>query len=162
MSPAAIMAMSEAQLLGLAIYGGALGLVVIGLYAAAASRHLMRVILGLLLIEAGVTLFLVAVGYRPEAAAPILQAGEPVGPMVDPIPQALALTAIVIGVGVLALALSLVVRVHQTYGTLDTRELAELIASATGELPAGHQRAATPAVEHRPATANGRGGEAAS
>ena len=41
--------------------------------------------------------------------------------MVDPVPQAMVLTAIVIGVGVQALALTLVIRIRQRYGTLDMR-----------------------------------------
>lgn len=131
------MGLPEAQILGFAFYGGALGLILIGLYAATASRHLMRIVLGLVLIESGANLFLVAVGYRADAAAPILVNGTLPGAMVDPLPQALVLTAIVIGVGVLALALALVIRVHEAYGTLDNTLLAELIAQATGDLPKG-------------------------
>jgi multicomponent Na+:H+ antiporter subunit C len=43
--------------------------------------------------------------------------------MVDPIPQALVLTAIVIGLGVTALALALAIRVYGHYKTLDTRKI---------------------------------------
>jgi multicomponent Na+:H+ antiporter subunit C len=45
--------------------------------------------------------------------------------MVDPVPQALVLTAIVIGVAVLALALSLAIRLYQHYGTLNLRKIKE-------------------------------------
>jgi multicomponent Na+:H+ antiporter subunit C len=45
--------------------------------------------------------------------------------MVDPVPQALVLTAIVIGVAVLALALSLSIRLYQHYGTLNLRKIRE-------------------------------------
>jgi multisubunit Na+/H+ antiporter MnhC subunit len=121
------MSASEAQLLGYILYGGAIGLMVIGVFAVISLRHLIRVLLGLALLEAGVNLFLVAVGFRPDAAAPILTGGAP-GPMVDPVPQALVLTAIVIGVGVLAVGLALAMRARQTYGTLDTSELAHAIA----------------------------------
>jgi multisubunit Na+/H+ antiporter MnhC subunit len=117
----------EAQLLGYILYAGAIGLILLGVFAMVAFRHLIRMLLGLALLEAGVNLFLVAVGYRPESAAPILTGGVP-GSMVDPIPQALVLTAIVIGVGVLAVGLALVLRVHRAYRTLDTSELARAIA----------------------------------
>ena len=53
--------------------------------------------------------------------------------MVDPLPQALVLTSIVIDVGVLALALALAIRVHEAFGTLDTREVQRLIAKAAAE-----------------------------
>jgi hypothetical protein len=72
---------------------------------------------------------LVAGGFRYGAVAPIITQGESVTvAMVDPVPQALILTAIVIGVGVLALALALAVQTYKAYGTLDTRKLAEFIA----------------------------------
>jgi hypothetical protein len=65
--------------------------------------------------------------------------------MVDPVPQALVLTAIVIGVGVQALAVGLLFRVHRAYGTLDLRELCrrmELdIAQAAGVPSPGSQQA---------------------
>ena len=43
--------------------------------------------------------------------------------MVDPVPQAMVLTAIVIGVSIQALALALIIQVYRHYGTLDIREL---------------------------------------
>ncbi len=46
--------------------------------------------------------------------------------MVDPVPQALVLTAIVIGVSVLALGLSLAIRLYAHYGTLNLRKIKEL------------------------------------
>lgn len=107
------------------LYTGALGLLVLGVYTMTARRNLLRILLGLTLVEAGVNLFMVSVGFRPDAVAPILVAGQPAASMVDPIPQALILTAIVIGVGVLSLALALAARVHETHGTLDMRIIAE-------------------------------------
>ena len=71
----------------------------------------------------GANLFLLLASFHPDAAAPILLDGTPPAVMADPVPQALVLTAIVIGVGILALALSLVLKVQQAYGTLDIREL---------------------------------------
>ena len=67
-------------------------------------------------------LLLVLAGFRWDAVAPILTGEMSAQAMVDPVPQAMVLTAIVIGVGVQALALSLVVRIHQRYATLDMRE----------------------------------------
>jgi multisubunit Na+/H+ antiporter MnhC subunit len=112
------MSPEELHILGRVFYAGALGLLLLGLYAVAARRDLIRVLLGVALLQAGANLLLVAVGFRPDAAAPILVDGV-AGSMVDPIPQALILTTIVIGVGVLALGLALAVRLHETTGTLD-------------------------------------------
>jgi multicomponent Na+:H+ antiporter subunit C len=123
----------ETALLGNLFYIGALGLALLGIFAVVAMRHLVRVILGLALLDSGVNLFLVATGYRPGAVAPILMGQAAGTPMVDPIPQALILTAIVIGVGVQAVALALAVQVHRAYGTLDLRELGRHVGGGAGD-----------------------------
>ncbi|TCJ18950.1 Na+/H+ antiporter subunit C [Parasulfuritortus cantonensis] len=105
---------------------GALGLIVVGAAGLAFGRHLFRLVLALGLAEAGANLLLVIAGYRWDAVAPILTGSAPAA-MVDPVPQALVLTAIVIGVGVQALAVALLVRVKLAYGTLDLAELKALV-----------------------------------
>jgi len=107
------------------LYTGAIGLVVIGALGLVLSHHLFRMLLSLAVAEAGGNLLVVLAGYRGGAIAPILGYGAPGTPMVDPIPQALVLTAIVIGVGVQALAVAVLVRVYRAYGTLDLRDLVE-------------------------------------
>ena len=107
---------------GLIFFLGAIGLCVIGIGGIVLARNLFRMVLALAIAEAGANLMLVLAGYRWDAIAPILGASETAQPMVDPVPQAMVLTAIVIGVGVQALALTLVIRVHQRYGTLDMHE----------------------------------------
>ncbi len=54
---------------------------------------------------------------------PVLGEGKPPDQLVDPLPQALILTAIVIGFGVLAFSLVLAHRVHQSRGTDDVDEI---------------------------------------
>lgn len=105
------------------LFIGAIGLVLIGISGIVLSHNLFRMVLGLAIAEAGANLLLVMAGYRWDAVAPIVENGVIPNSMVDPVPQAMVLTAIVIGVGVQALALSLVIQVHQKYGTLDMREV---------------------------------------
>jgi multisubunit Na+/H+ antiporter MnhC subunit len=105
------------------LYVGAIGLLVIGAAGLVICGNLFRMVLALVLAEAGVNLLLILSGYRGNATAPILGFGPEGAAMVDPVPQVLVLTAIVIGVGVQALAVALLVRVYRTYGTLDVREL---------------------------------------
>jgi multisubunit Na+/H+ antiporter MnhC subunit len=110
--------------LELVLFIGALGLIGIGAAGLALSRDLFRVILALAIAEAGANLLLVLAGYRWDAVAPILTGGQTAATnMVDPVPQAMVLTAIVIGVGIQALAVALAIRVYRAYGTLDVREL---------------------------------------
>ncbi|MGB0712842.1 MAG: sodium:proton antiporter [Gammaproteobacteria bacterium] len=105
------------------LYFGALGLVLIGITGLVLSRHLFRMVIALAIAEAGANLLLVIAGYRWDAVAPIVTGGVPNVPMVDPVPQAMVLTAIVIGVGIQALALVFVIRIRETFGSLDMVEV---------------------------------------
>lgn len=108
-------------------YIGAIGLIIIGLYIVLTKRNLIKVIIGLDLFETGIFILLICAGYVRGGTAPIFsRAGIDASLMVDPIPQALVLTAIVIGVATLALALSLAIRLYRHYGTLDMQKIREL------------------------------------
>ena len=100
-------------------------LIIIGLYTLVFKRNLIKMIIGITLIESGVNLFLITLGYRKGSIAPIYTS-SPGGVMALPIPQALTLTSIVIGVAVLALMLSLVIQIYRHYGTLDVRKVGRL------------------------------------
>ncbi len=105
-------------------YIAAFGLIFIGLYIVMAKKNLVKVVIGLSFVDSGINLLLISIGYIKGGTAPIFsRPGISPLKMVDPIPQALVLTAIVIGVAVLALALSLVVKLYQQYGTLDIRKI---------------------------------------
>jgi multisubunit Na+/H+ antiporter MnhC subunit len=111
--------------LELILYVTALGLVIIGLAGVVLSSHLFRMVLALVIAEAGANLMLILSGYRWDAVAPILMQRAEQPAMVDPVPQAMVLTAIVIGVGIQALAVSVLIRIRQRYSTLKRREVAE-------------------------------------
>ena len=107
-------------------YIGSFGLIFIGLYIISVKRNLIKVIIGFSILNTGINLFLIAVGYVKNGTAPIFSGeGVEAARMVDPVPQALVLTAIVIGVAILALALSLAVRLYQHYGTLNLQKIRE-------------------------------------
>ena len=82
-------------------------LLAMGVYAIAAKRNLIKVIIGVMIGEYAVNLFLILMGYRTGGRAPIrtpaMGAQEFVANSVDPLPQALILTSIVIGLGMVAL-----------------------------------------------------------
>ncbi len=84
------------------------------------KRRLAQLIVGLsMLANASNLLIFTSAGLTRERA-PILDTGAaPAGPLADPVPQALVLTAIVIGFGVLAFSLVLAHRVHLSAGTDD-------------------------------------------
>lgn len=87
------------------------------------SRALIRLIVGLSLISYGVNLSILIAGAGVRQANPPLVNIE--GPHVDPLPQALILTAIVIGFGTTALLLVLATRAYQVTGTDHVQELVE-------------------------------------
>jgi multicomponent Na+:H+ antiporter subunit C len=105
-------------------------LILIGLYAVMFRRNLIKIVIGISIIESGVNLFLIILGYREGGVAPIFTSLPPgtnfPEEMVLPVPQALTLTSIVIGVAVLALMLSLVMHIYRKYGTLDVQKIRRL------------------------------------
>jgi len=104
-----------------------IALILIGLYAVVFKRNLIKIVIGITLIESGVNLFLITLGYRMNSIAPIYTGSPaPTGIMALPVPQALTLTSIVIGVAVLALMLSLVVHIYRHYGTLNVNKIRRL------------------------------------
>ena len=93
----------------------------VGIWGVIAVPNLIKKVVALSIANSGIILFFVYFGSLSGETAPILT-GEP-GRPVDPLPQALMLTAIVVGVCVVALALVLVYRLYRRYQTLDIREI---------------------------------------
>lgn len=100
--------------------------VVIGLMMACSvylmlSRNMLRLIFGLALISNAVNLLIFVGGRLTRAEPPLVPSGlnAPEGIVANALPQALILTAIVIGFGLFAFALSLMFRAYRDLGTLD-------------------------------------------
>lgn len=105
-------------------------LLILGFYTLGFKRNLIKVVIGVEILEGAVNLFLVASGYVKGAYAPIytMAPKEAVNNMVLPTPQALTLTSIVIGVAVTALMLAFAVNIYRHYGTLDVTKIRRLRA----------------------------------
>jgi multicomponent Na+:H+ antiporter subunit C len=85
------------------------------------QRDLTRVVVGIILVSNSAVLFIISAGLT-RGVVPILPLeGEGAG---DPLVQAMALTALVIGFGVAALLLAMVYRLYTTHGTVDLEEIA--------------------------------------
>lgn len=84
-------------------------------------RSIVKLILGLSMLGHAANILIFTVGGLTRGRPPLIPIGadEPSGPFADPMPQALILTAIVIGFGVQAFALVLIKRAYQTVGTDD-------------------------------------------
>ena len=103
----------------------AIALILVGLYGLLTNRHAIKLIIALNIFEIGLNIFIVSIGFVKNGLAPILTSNANSSSMmfVDPLPQALVLTSIVIGVGITALALALAKRMHNKYGTYDIDEM---------------------------------------
>lgn len=112
------------------IYSLCFMLILIGVYGVLTRHNIIKIVISLLVIEYGIHLFLVLQGYRTEGIPPIVDSGivkeDWLQQSVDPLPQALVLTSIVIGLGVLALMVALSIRIQERYGTLDIRKIKKL------------------------------------
>ncbi|HSG27477.1 MAG TPA: cation:proton antiporter subunit C [Candidatus Krumholzibacterium sp.] len=101
-------------------------LLLIGIWGLMTRRNLIKMVLSVAVAEVGLQMVMISAGYIRGGGPPILEAETAVSsPMVDPVPQALVLTAIVIGVAVNALMLAVIIRMHAIKGSLDVRDYME-------------------------------------
>ncbi len=102
------------------------------------SRSVIRMLIGLTIFGNGVLLTIFAAGRLTREVAPIVPPGldVPAGPIANPLPQALILTAIVIGFSMFAFLLVLAFRAYQSLDAdnTDTMRLAEPEGSPTPPL----------------------------
>jgi multicomponent Na+:H+ antiporter subunit C len=98
-------------------------LFIVGLYGVVSSRHLIRTILSLTVVQSSTYLVLLGVGYRTGGKAPIFADIPQVTKAVDPVVQVLVLTDIVIEATVTGLLLALAVQAHKRFGSLDPNDL---------------------------------------
>jgi multisubunit Na+/H+ antiporter MnhC subunit len=105
-------------------------LVVIGFWGMLTQKNIIKMIIGFSIIDTGIHLIIVSIGYIKGRTAPILDSAvdkaTAVNSVVDPIPSALVLTAIVIGLAVTALMLVYAVQLYKTKKSLDISDFEEL------------------------------------
>lgn len=95
----------------------ALALFFIGLYGAMTQRNIVKTIMSVGIMDTGAIVF-IAMANKPLGALPPISPAE-ASRMSDPVPQALMITAIVIGVSVVAMCLAMYMRISYRYGTAD-------------------------------------------
>lgn len=95
-----------------------------GFHTMLTHSNLIKKVIGMNIMETGIFLFFIAVGYVRGGSAPIIQDG--VQHYVNPLPSALILTGTVVSVCLTAFALVLIVKLYKYYGTVDADEIARL------------------------------------
>ncbi|MEG1003101.1 sodium:proton antiporter [Clostridium sp.] len=108
-------------------YIGAFALIFIGLLIIISKKNLIKIIIGMGVLDYGINLMLISIGYREDGTAPIFLNGfnESMN-FVDPVPQALTLTSIVIGACVTALSLTIVIKIKEHYNSINADDLRRL------------------------------------
>jgi multicomponent Na+:H+ antiporter subunit C len=106
-------------------------LMLIGLWGGFTQHNLLKIILSFSIFDTGLNILIVALGYLPGRTAPIIEgtvvtAGNLTASAIDPVPQALVLTAIVIGFGVTALMLAFALKMNQHKKSLDINHYTDL------------------------------------
>ena len=108
----------------------AICLIALGLYVMCAKRELIKIVIGMGITDYGINLLIVSIGFHENGTAPIYTLSDIINGnlshFVDPIPQALTLTSIVIGACVDAMALALVIMIRRKYNTTDADEVRRL------------------------------------
>ena len=106
-----------------------LALILVGLWGMLTQKNIIRMIIGFSLIDTGIHMVMIAIGYVTGRTAPIIDAAvgisEAAQRVVDPVPSALVLTAIVIGLGVTAVMLAYAVSIHRAKKSLSIDDCSE-------------------------------------
>jgi multicomponent Na+:H+ antiporter subunit C len=146
--------MNLAEALTPYVYGTGFLLMSLGLLVAMTSRHLMKRLLGLGVFQTSAGVFYILLAkVRGGTAAIRLESGSPAATNLaarldpsyvaahgvdgvvysNPLPHVLILTAIVVGAATLAVGLSIIVRIREAYGTVDSEEISALERRAAAE-----------------------------
>ena len=101
-------------------------LFLVGLYGVITRRNLIKIAISLSIMEFSIFLILVLIGYIDNGIAPIVNLDTTDQLYVDPLPQAMVLTAIVIGLATTAMLMAIAIRLYRKYNTFDIREIKNL------------------------------------
>lgn len=114
-------------------YIGAIAVFVIGLRIVVVHSNLIKRIMGINIMGTGVFLFFISIGNVTGGVTPIVDPGMSHVTYINPLPSVFILTGIVVVVSITVYALSLVIRIYETYGTIDQKELSLLISEENHE-----------------------------
>ncbi|MCY4189137.1 MAG: cation:proton antiporter subunit C [Bryobacterales bacterium] len=102
-----------------------------GLYITITHHNYVKKLVGLYIVQTSVIFFLVTTGAKEDATVPVLLGGveaPAADDYVNPLPQVLTLTAIVVQIATLGVSLGLVSRIYRRFGSLDEDDVLEKLA----------------------------------
>ena len=101
-------------------------LMLVGFYGVIAKTNLIKKALSLSLFQTGVLVFYISIGKVDGGTGPVLDEANADAVYSNPLPHALMLTAIVVGVATLAVAMAIIVNIRERYGTIDERDIEDI------------------------------------
>lgn len=102
-------------------YWACIALMLVGFYGVMAKSNMVKKAISLGLFQTGILVFYITIGKVAGGTAPVNTAMD--APYTNPLPHALMLTAIVVGVATLAVALAIIVNIREAFGTIDEYEI---------------------------------------
>ena len=106
---------------------GSMALFFVGLFGLLTQKHFIKIFISIAILEMSVFLFFIGNMFSNDFTAPIVSEGfSDIAKMNDPIPHAMILTAIVIGMAVLALGVSLSIEYYKLTGNTDIDKMNEM------------------------------------
>ena len=118
------------ELFGLYNYWAFIVVLMTGFYAVIAKGNLIKKLIGLSIFQSAVFLLYITMDKVDGGTAPIIQEGMADQVFSNPLPQVLILTAIVVGISTTALGLAIVVRIKESYDTIEEHEVQNLDGSS--------------------------------
>jgi|LauGreDrversion4_2_1035121.scaffolds.fasta_scaffold306912_3 multicomponent Na+:H+ antiporter subunit C len=100
---------------------------VLGLSGAVYQRNLVKKLISLSVAQTGIIMLFIFGSYNPNHFSPFYK--KDLVSYVDPIPQALMLTAIVVGFSTTAIGLAMAIRIKKSFGTIDYDEIESKMSS---------------------------------
>jgi multicomponent Na+:H+ antiporter subunit C len=102
-------------------------LLAIGVYGMTMKRNLLKKVVGMTIFQTSIYLFFIQGATKFGATIPVLdpERGPDAAHYINPLPQVIVLTAIVVGVAITGVALALLLLVYRRYGTLDEIRILE-------------------------------------
>jgi multicomponent Na+:H+ antiporter subunit C len=98
----------------------------IGLYCALRKRNVVKIIIGIGIMEYAANFLFVLIGYRSGGRSPIYANDQVIKSMVDPLPQAVVAVAIVLNLSVTLLLVAIAIKLYEKYGTFDITKINDL------------------------------------
>ena len=119
--------LNQPEVIKVIVTVGSMLLFFVGLFGLLTRKHLIKIFISVAIMETSIFLLFIGLTFKADFIAPILDSTHvDVSVMNDPIPHAMILTAIVIGMAVLALGVSFAIEYFKLTGKTDIDEMNEM------------------------------------